>query len=41
VGRRYRDIILANGAQRPPEELVREFLGRDFNAQAFDDFLKR
>jgi len=41
VGRRYRDIILANGAQRPPEELVREFLGRDFNAQAFDAYLKR
>lgn len=41
VGGDYRRKILANGSQRPPAELVREFLGRDFNAQAFYDELKR
>lgn len=41
VGRRYRDGVLANGSQRPPQSLVRDFLGRDFNAQAFFDDLKR
>ena len=41
VGKRYRDIVLANGSQRPPKALVREFLGRDFNATAFFDDLKR
>ena len=35
VGKRYRDLILANGSQRPPQALVRDFLGRDFNAKAF------
>lgn len=39
VGRRYRDIILANGGQRPPQQLVREFLGREPNARAFYDYL--
>ena len=41
VGRRYRDIVLANGSQRPPATLVREFLGRDFNSKAFFDDLKK
>ena len=41
VGKRYRDLILANGSQRPPQALVRDFLGRDFNAKAFFDDLKR
>jgi thimet oligopeptidase len=35
VGKRYRDTVLANGGQRPPQALVREFLGRDSNSQAF------
>ena len=35
VGQRYRDTVLANGGQRPPQALVREFLGRDSNSQAF------
>ena len=35
VGRRYRDSVLAMGSQRPPQQLVRDFLGRDFNAKAF------
>jgi thimet oligopeptidase len=35
VGKRYRDTVLANGGQLPPQELVRQFLGRDSNSQAF------
>jgi thimet oligopeptidase len=41
VGRRYRDIVLANGSQRPPAAIVREFLGRDFNSKAFFEDLKK
>lgn len=41
VGRRYRDSVLANGSARPPAQLVRDFLGRDFNAQAFFEDLKK
>jgi thimet oligopeptidase len=41
VGRRWRDTVLANGSQRPPRVLVREFLGRDSNSQAFFEDLKR
>ncbi|MEW6705545.1 MAG: M3 family metallopeptidase [Pseudomonadota bacterium] len=40
VGRRYRDIVLANGGQRPPQELVREFLGREPSSKAFYDYLR-
>jgi thimet oligopeptidase len=41
VGRRYRDAVLSQGGQRPPQVLVRNFLGREFNAKAFFDDLKR
>ena len=41
VGRRYRDTVLAQGGQRPPQQLVREFLGRPSNSQAFYEELKR
>ncbi len=41
VGRRYRDTVLANGSQKPPQQLVREFLGRDSNSKAFFEELKR
>jgi thimet oligopeptidase len=41
VGQRYRRAVLGQGSQRPPEVLVRDFLGRDFNAKAFFDDLKR
>jgi thimet oligopeptidase len=41
VGRRYRDIVLANGGQKPPQQLVREFLGRETNSKAFFDELRR
>ena len=35
VGRRYRDTILAQGGQEEPLTLVRRFLGRDPDSQAF------
>ena len=41
VGQRYRDIVLANGGQKPPQQLVREFLGRESNSKAFFEDLKR
>jgi thimet oligopeptidase len=41
VGRRYRDKVLGQGSQRPPQALVKDFLGRDFNAKAFFDDLQR
>ncbi len=41
VGRRYRDIVLGNGSQKPPAVIVREFLGRDFNSRAFFEDLKK
>jgi thimet oligopeptidase len=41
VGRRYRATVLEQGGQKPPQELVREFLGREFDARAFFDDLRR
>ncbi len=41
VGLRYRETVLANGGQRPPEELVKEFLGRESNSKAFFDYLRQ
>ncbi|MES2958618.1 MAG: M3 family metallopeptidase [Pseudomonadota bacterium] len=41
VGRRYRNTVLANGGQRPPQSLVRDFLGRETNTKAFFEDLKR
>lgn len=41
VGQRYRSTVLGQGSQRPPADLVRDFLGRDSNARAFFDDLKR
>jgi thimet oligopeptidase len=41
VGKRYRDNVLAQGAQKPARELVNDFLGRETNSQAFFDYLKK
>jgi thimet oligopeptidase len=41
VGRRYRDIVLANGGQRPPKDIVGEFLGRETTSKAFFEELKK
>lgn len=35
VGKRYRDTILAQGGQIEPQELVKSFLGREANSEAF------
>ncbi|MCX7176651.1 MAG: Zn-dependent oligopeptidase [Proteobacteria bacterium] len=35
IGARYRDIILSRGGERPGMEMVRDFLGREPNSQAF------
>jgi Zn-dependent oligopeptidase len=35
IGRRYRDIILAKGKSEEPDQLLREFLGREPQNKAF------
>ena len=37
--RRYRDLILAPGGSKPAAVLVEDFLGRPFNAQAWEKWL--
>ena len=39
--RRYRDAIFAPGSSKPAATLVRDFLGRPFNANAWEDWLNR
>jgi thimet oligopeptidase len=41
VGARYRADVLAQGGQKPPQQLVKDFLGRDMSTQAFFDYLKK
>ncbi|HSI57686.1 MAG TPA: M3 family metallopeptidase [Ideonella sp.] len=41
VGKRYRDKVLSQGGQRPPEQLVRDFLGREMSPKAFFDDLAK
>jgi thimet oligopeptidase len=41
VGQRYRSSVLSQGSQRPPAELVKNFLGRDLSTKAFFDDLNR
>jgi len=41
VGRRYRDTVIANGGQEPPQALVRRFLGRASSSDAFFEDLRR
>jgi thimet oligopeptidase len=40
VADRYRKVVLAPGGSKPAEALVRDFLGRDFNYKAFDEYVK-
>ena len=35
VGKRYRDTILSQGGQIEPQDMVKNFLGRDANSEAF------
>ncbi|MBL8275592.1 MAG: Zn-dependent oligopeptidase [Pelomonas sp.] len=41
VGKRYRELVLGQGAQKPAPALVKDFLGRDSNSQAFFEYLKK
>jgi thimet oligopeptidase len=41
VGMRYRHGVLGQGGQRPPKQLVRDFLGRETNSKAFFDYLRK
>ncbi|MDR7331668.1 M3 family metallopeptidase [Roseateles asaccharophilus] len=41
AGKRYRDAVLGQGAQKPAPELVKDFLGRESNSQAFFEYLKK
>ncbi len=41
AGKRYRELVLGEGAQKPAPELVKDFLGRESNSQAFFDYLKK
>jgi thimet oligopeptidase len=39
TAKRYRDDILAQGGSAPAAKLVHEFLGRDYDYHAFDNWL--
>ena len=41
VGARFRATVLAEGAQKPPQQIVKDFLGREGSSQAFFDWLKK
>ncbi|MFG6466294.1 M3 family metallopeptidase [Roseateles sp. BYS87W] len=41
VGQRYRELVLGQGAQKPAPALVKDFLGRESNSQAFFEYLKK
>jgi thimet oligopeptidase len=41
VARRYRDTVFAPGSSKPAATLVRDFLGRPFNATAWEQWLNR
>jgi len=40
IGMRYRQQVIAQGGQRPPKQLVRDFLGRETDSKAFFDWLR-
>ncbi len=41
TGARYRRAVLAQGGQQQPAEMVKRFLGRESNADAFYQYLKK
>jgi thimet oligopeptidase len=41
VGARLRSTVLAEGAQKPPQQIVKDFLGRDGSPQAFFEYLRK
>ena len=40
VAERYRNVVLAPGGSKPADTLVRNFLGRDFNYKAFEEYVR-
>ncbi|MEK7348033.1 MAG: M3 family metallopeptidase [Candidatus Eisenbacteria bacterium] len=40
VGTRYRKMVLAPGGARPAAEVVRNFLGRDYNFEAYEAWVR-
>jgi thimet oligopeptidase len=41
IARTYRDTMLAPGGSKPAADLVKDFLGRPFNAKAWEEWLNR
>jgi thimet oligopeptidase len=41
VGARYRADVISQGGQKLPQQLVRDFLGREPSTQAFFDYLRK
>jgi thimet oligopeptidase len=41
VGARYRALVLGQGGQKPSEQVVKDFMGRDMSTAAFFDYLKK
>ena len=41
IGRRYREALFAPGGSKPAAELVRDYLGRPFNAEAWERWLNQ
>ncbi|MBI3401340.1 MAG: Zn-dependent oligopeptidase [Acidobacteria bacterium] len=41
IARKYRDAVLGQGGSKPAADLVRDFLGRPFNAKAWEEWLNR
>ena len=41
VGARFRATVLGEGAQKPAQQVVKDFLGRDGGSQAFFEYLRK
>ena len=41
AGARFRSTVLGEAAQKPPQQVVKDFLGRDGGSQAYLDWLKK
>jgi thimet oligopeptidase len=41
VGARYRANVISQGGQKPPADLVKDFLGRDFSSGPFFEYMKK
>ena len=41
IAKKYRDLVLARGGSKPADSMVKEFLGRDFNYDAWKSWLEK